>query len=179
MKYLLCSILLIYYFFVSGISYELFTPTVTDKIEAPYNLGLSASRTGIAPVASIDDTKALEWLKINAVGRKIVGDYNGYCLVHGFIQNHVDNLRYGSLTDIKGGDLIYLTSWNVQNRKYIEPNGVGTREEFDLPDYIYNMKPLFVSSEGIYYRTVTWDNLFDRGLFNRIYDVGAIILEKE
>lgn len=63
MKYALCSILLIYFFFVSGISYELFTPTVTDKIETPYNLGLSAPRTGIAPIADVDDAKALEWLK--------------------------------------------------------------------------------------------------------------------
>jgi uncharacterized membrane protein len=135
MKYLLCSILLIYYFFVSGISYELFTPMVTGRIETPYNLGLSAPRTGIAPVADVDDTKALEWLRINAVGRKIVGDYNGYCLVHGFLQNHVNNLRYGNLTDIKKGDLIYLTSWNVYNDAYIEPNGVGVRERFKLPDF--------------------------------------------
>jgi uncharacterized membrane protein len=135
MKYLLCSILLIYYFFCSGISYELFTPDVTNRVETPYNIGLSAPRTGIAPVASTDDTKALEWLKNNAVDRKIVGDYNGYCLVHGFLQNHVDNLRYGNLTDIKQGDLIYLTSWNVYNNVYVEPNGVGVREIFELPDF--------------------------------------------
>lgn len=135
MKYALCSILLIYYIFVSGISYELFSPLTTDHIETLYNIGLSASRTGIAPVADVDDIKALEWLRKNAVGRKIVGDYNGYCLVHGVLQNHVDNLRYGNLTDIKEGDLVYLTSWNVRNNAYVEPNGVGVREIFELPDF--------------------------------------------
>jgi uncharacterized membrane protein len=146
MKYALCSILLIYFFFVSGISYELFSPDVTNHIETPYNLGLSAPRTGIAPVASVDDTKALEWLRINAVGRKTVGDYNSYCLVHGVMQNHVDNLRYGNLTDIKEGDLVYLTSWNVRNNAYVEPNGVGVREIFELPDFSKGYRLVYSSA---------------------------------
>jgi uncharacterized membrane protein len=135
MKYAICSILLIYYFFCSGISYELFTPDVINRVETPYNIGLSAPRTGITDVADVDDLKCLEWLKNNAVGRKSVGDYNSYCLVHGVMQNHVNYLRYGNLTDIKDGDLVYLTSWNVRNNAYIEPVGVGVREKYELPDF--------------------------------------------
>ena len=134
MKYILCSILLIYFLFTSGICYELATPMVINHVESPYNIGLSAERTGITDVATQDDIKALNWLKNNAQGRKIIGDYNSYCLVHGVMQNHVNDLRYGSLTDINEGDIIFLTAWNTKNQKYIEPNGVGTREAYKLPN---------------------------------------------
>jgi hypothetical protein len=149
MKYILCSVLLIYYFFCSGISYELFTPNVINHVESPYNIGLSAERTGVSNIATQDDIKAIQWLKDNANGRKVVGDYNAYCIQHGFIQNHYDGFdRYGSLTNIKEGDLIFLTSWNVRTGKYIEPNGVGTREAYPLPDFSKGFKVLYSADEG-------------------------------
>lgn len=135
MKYVLCSVLLVYSFFASGICYELASPMIINHIESPYNIGLSAERTGVSDIATQDDIKAIQWLKNNAQGRKVVSDYNGYCLQHGFMQNHVDNLRYGNLTDIHEGDLVFLTSWNVRNNAYTEPNGVGTRERYALPDF--------------------------------------------
>lgn len=135
MKYILCSVLLIYLFFASGIAYEIATPMLTNRIEAPYSIGLSAERTGIMPVATESDIKAIQWLKDNTQRRKIVSDYNGYLLVHGFVQNHVDNLRYGNLTNIQEGDIIFLSSWNIRNQKYVEgAGGVGIREVYDLPD---------------------------------------------
>lgn len=136
MKYVICIVLLTYFFFTSGIAYEVFTPDSINIIETPYNIGLSATRNGVADIATEDDISALQWLKENAQGRKIVSDYNGYLLVHGFMQNHVDNLRYGSLTDIKRGDYIFLSSWNIQNGRYIEAIGVGLRESYELPDFI-------------------------------------------
>jgi len=134
MKYAICSVLLIYLFFASGIAYEIAAPMLTNRVEAPYSIGLSAERTGIMPVATESDIKAIQWLKDNAQGRKIVSDYNGYLLVHGFVQNHVDNLRYGDLTHIQEGDLIFLSSWNVKNQKMVEgAGGVGVREVYNLP----------------------------------------------
>lgn len=141
MKYVICFVLLAYFFFTSGMAYEvLFTEDIINKIEIPYNIGLSAERSGVANIATENDIVVLQWLKENAQGQKIVSDYNGYLLVHGFMQNHVNNLRYGSLTDIKQGDLIYLSSWNIQNGKYIEAVGVGLREAYDMPNIIRNMQ---------------------------------------
>jgi uncharacterized membrane protein len=148
MNYLLCSVLLIYFFFASGICYEIASPTTINHIEAPYNIGLSAERIGISDIATQDDLKAIQWLKDNANGRKVVSDYNGYCIQHGFMQNHVNNLRYGNLTDIHEGDLVFLTSWNVKNEKYIEPNGVGTREVYDLPKFSKHDKYELVYKNG-------------------------------
>ena len=48
------------------------------------------------------------------------------------------NLRYGSLTDIHKGDLIYLSSWNIKNGKYIEAVGVGLRDSYDLLEFNYD-----------------------------------------
>lgn len=178
MKYLLCSILLIYFFFASGISYELFTPNITDHVESPYNIGLSAPRTGIVGIATEDDIQAIEWLKGNAKGRKIVSDYNGYCIVHGYVQNHVDNLRYGSLTDIKSGDLIFLSSWNIRNQKYIEAIGVGVREVYRIPDEIYSNKVLY--GMDVNKLPLAWDGknhwMVD---IENWHNSGAVILEKE
>jgi hypothetical protein len=137
MKYILCSVLLVYSFFAGGLAYELFSPNVTDHVESPYSIGLSAERTGIFGVATQDDIKAIQWLKQNANGRKVATDYNGYCMQHGFMQNHYDGFgRYSSLTEIKSGDLVYLTSWNVRNQKYIEAaGGVGVRTAYPLPKF--------------------------------------------
>jgi uncharacterized membrane protein len=135
MKYVLCFILLIYYFFCSGISYELFTPNVISHVETPYNIGLSAERTGISNITTQDDLDAVQWLKDNAGDKKVVGDYSAYLIQHGFMQNHYNGFdRYGSLNKIEVGDLVFLTSWNVRNKAFIEPNGVGTREKYPLPN---------------------------------------------
>jgi uncharacterized membrane protein len=163
MKYVLCSVLLIYFFFASGIAYEIATPMLTNKIEAPYSIGLSAERTGIMPVATESDIKAIQWLKDNAQGRKIVTDYNGYLLVHGFVQNHVDNLRYGDLTHIQEGDLIFLSSWNIKNQKMVEgAGGVGIREVYKLPEFM-DCKQIYSSD----------------GSKMRIHYDSALILEKQ
>jgi uncharacterized membrane protein len=178
MKYILCSVLLLYFFFTSGICYELASPNIINHIESPYNIGLSAERTGITDIATQDDIKALNWLKENAQGRKIVSDYNGYCLVHGFLQNHVNDLRYGNLTDIKSGDLVFLSSWNIRNHKYIEPNGVGTREGYDLPKFEEGYEIIYLGEAQTVYVTKSWGN-FPQKIPNEIYFSGAVILEKE
>jgi uncharacterized membrane protein len=147
MKYALCSLLLLYFFFTSGLCYELATPSTINHIEAPYNIGLSAPRTGVTDIATQSDIEALNWLKNNAVGRKTVGDYNSYCLVHGFMQNHFPYERYGNLTDIKSGDLVFLTEWNLTHQSYIEPNGVGTRERYFLPD-LSALKIVYATESG-------------------------------
>lgn len=176
MKYALCSILLIYYFFTSGICYEIASPNVINHIEAPYNIGLSAERTGITDIATQDDIKALNWLKNTAQNRRIVGDYNSYCLVHGFLQNHVEYLRYGSLTDIKKGDLVFLTEWNVRNNAYIEPNGVGTREVYDLPDFSKGYRVVYETNGEV---SLMWsDGTLHESTLIR-YRIGPVVLEKE
>ena len=144
MKYILCSILLIYFFFTSGISYELFTNSVINHVESPYNIGLSAERTGVSNITTKDDIKAVQWLKDNAGDKKVVGDYSSYLIQHGFMQNHYNGFdRYGSLNKIEVGDLVFLTSWNVRNGKFIEPITVGVRESYPLPDFSKNFTVLY------------------------------------
>ena len=137
-KYLLPSILIIYFLFTSGFIFEATKSESTEKLDLPFSYGLSAERTGIIGVATQDDLNCLNWINENWDGKShVIGDYNSYCLIQSWVTNYFslsNNLRYGTLVALPKDCYIFISSWNGENQKYIEPSGVGLRWQFPLPE---------------------------------------------
>jgi hypothetical protein len=138
-NYLIISVLLIYYLFTSGFIFEVTKSEVTDRVDIPFNYALSAERTGIVMVATQDDMNCMDWLNVNWDKKlPIIGDYNSYCLIQGNIPAYfflTNNLRKGDLTHIPDDCYIFVSSWNGEHGKFIEPTGIGVRKPFDLPQF--------------------------------------------
>jgi hypothetical protein len=88
-------------------------------------------------IATQDDLNCMNWLNANWDKKSpIIGDYNSYCLIQGSVLDYfslTNNLRKGDMTHIPDDCYIFISSWNTEHNKYIEPTGVGVRKPFDLP----------------------------------------------
>jgi uncharacterized membrane protein len=148
-NYKIIAILMIIYFtFTSGLIFESIKSNTIERIDVPYSIGLSAKRTGVVSNYTESDIDCAKWLKYNSGTTRIVGDYNGYRLMMGYI--HLDpqlrkpNEQYqpslGKLPNYPC--YILILEWNTEHDKYIEDvrevwEASGTRESFSLPKFNY------------------------------------------
>lgn len=136
------SILLIYFMFTSGFTFEATKSKASDRIDIPYSIGLSAERTGVSNVVDKDDMECILWLKENWNGKSdVVTDYNTYCSVLPYIPVYFNlfyNDRKGMFHRMPEGECyIFVSSWNTRHQKYIEAIGVGRRKSYPLPEFSY------------------------------------------
>jgi uncharacterized membrane protein len=136
-NWIIVGLLIVYFLFTSGFIFEVTKSNATEKLDVPFSYGLSAERTGITDIATQDDINCLDWLNANWDKKsQIIGDYNSYCLITSWIPDYFfvsRNLRYVTLVDIPDDCYIFISSWNGEHQRYIEPSGVGLRWQFPLP----------------------------------------------
>jgi uncharacterized membrane protein len=141
-------LIVIYFAFTSGLVFESIQSDTIDRIDIPYSIGLSAERTGVVSNYTESDIDCAKWLKENSRETRIVGDYNGYRLMMGYIplnpQLRKPNEQYQPGFD-KLPDYpcyVLLLSWNTEHQQYIEDvreiwEASGTRESIPLPKFDY------------------------------------------
>jgi hypothetical protein len=129
-------ILISYFLFTSGFIFEVSKSKAVDKIDIPWNIGLSGERTGVVAIATQDDMNCIKYLQDNWDGKaNIIGDYNARCIVTPFIPVYWDlfmGLRKATYEDISDNCFIFVTSWNTEHKAYIEGVQIGLREAYPL-----------------------------------------------
>ncbi len=139
--WIIVSILIVYFVFTSGLVFEVSKTEITGKIDIPYSIGLSAERTGVANTATQDDINCLNWLNKNWDGESaIVGDYNTYCLITGYLPNWflvVHHDRVGDIDYFPDRCYIFISSWNTRHQLYVEAITIGARKSYPLPGISY------------------------------------------
>lgn len=132
--------MLVYFAFTSGGVFEASGSVMTDSIDTPYSIGLSAERTGVVGIYNNDDVACARWLAYEADPEvPIVGGYNGRLLVASFVPV-VPRLKDSYsvappmfATGIPKHCYVFFTTWNVEHGQYIEAISPGLRWAYELP----------------------------------------------
>jgi uncharacterized membrane protein len=139
---LVVSVLATYFMFTSGFVYEAINSEVTDRLEVPYSIALSAERIGIAGVFNGDDMECAKWIVDNITEDSfVVADYNVHRLVVGVrgMSSKLFDVYKGkdapSLADLPDEGYVFLSTWNVERGKYVTDASIGTRFVLPLPDF--------------------------------------------
>jgi uncharacterized membrane protein len=146
------AILMPYFLFTSGFTYEVTGQKVTDKVDTPYSIALSSYRLDLAGVFSLQDGAAADWLSKNANN-----ETNVYVDSHGFkILGFYDypgklEILPGNGEGLKCDNYIYLTGWNVLHNQltYTIYRTAGLRQHIN-PDDIPGLKTAIENKNKIY-----------------------------
>lgn len=136
------SILLVYFVFTSGLWFWATDTKDTSSVITPFSWALSAERTGLTGIAGQDDINCVNWI-INESDQsmKIMGDSNAIFLLNGYMELLPDTwiilgredrlLTIHAINRVDKG-YIFLTRWNTEYERYIEPTDVGLRKSLPL-----------------------------------------------
>lgn len=153
-------VLVVYFVFTSGLVFEISKSETIDHIDVPYSVALSAERTGVTGTYSENDVKAAEWIRDHGdESYKVIGDYNGYRLMMGYIRIF-PRLRFEQepqqTLDVAPAVNAYIlvTEWNTHKQKFITDvrgvwEGSGLRQSRPLPEFDYPI--VFQSGDAIVY----------------------------
>jgi hypothetical protein len=165
-KWIIASILLVYYLFTSGLVFKLNTVQGISSVETPYSFALSSEDTGIVGVYTEDDIICAKWLVNDSDPNiQIMADINGHVLLRSLIHNE-KRIMWGNKVDFYEGSIsgtyfsdierydkcyIFVTSWNTRHQIYIEGGqlGAGLRISNPLPRFDY--KEVYRSGKAIVY----------------------------
>jgi len=118
--------------FNSGFIFEALGYKTADKLDIPFTYALSADRVGMVAIFNEDDLKCAEWYIENIGLEPIVVGSNSYRIfAKSGIQLQGDILI--PFEDIPEEGYVFLSTWNVKNGEYINPQGVGLRIRVPLP----------------------------------------------
>lgn len=153
-KWIIASLLLVYYLFTSGLIFKLNTVQGISSVETPYSFALSSEDTGIVGVYTEDDIRCARWLvEESDQSVPIVADVNGHLLLRSIIPDE-QRIMWGRMTNIYEGAVrgtyfsdierykkcyIFVTLWNNSHGTYIEGGqlGAGLRVSNPLPSFEY------------------------------------------
>ena len=117
------AILIPYFIFTSGITYEITGQQETEKLDLPYSIALSASRTDIVRIYNDRDWRASQWLhEQNENDLTIYTDYHALMILF-YEDFKVPADLVPSDKELQIPSYIYLTTWN---------NHTGELTSFDL-----------------------------------------------
>jgi len=143
----ICTLLLAYFVFTSGLIFEVTKCQTTGSINVPYSLALSTERTGILGVYNVDDVACAEWLIENKGELPLVADYNGCALLIGF------HFWFEPMPQFAGAYHLFLTTWNTQHKKMVVGSQPGLRRYNPLPN-LDGATEVFRSGDAVVYRVV-------------------------
>jgi len=158
-KWLIPTVLLVYFVFTSGLVFEAMKSTAIERIDLPYSIPLSSERTGIVGVFNNNDMDCIEWL-INSSDQElpIVNDVNTKRLLHGFMERYprLFSEDYCRAYDAWSFDhlplddyYIFLSTWNVEHNNVILYLDTGTRKLLGLPADVYNLPIAYQSGKAV------------------------------
>lgn len=164
-KWIVASLLLVYYLFTSGLVFKLNTVQGISSVETPYSFALSSEDTGIVGVYTSDDINCAQWLVNDSDPTvPIVSDINGHVLLRSLIKNE-KRIMWGNKDDFYEGAIrgsyfsdiahyekcyIFVTTWNTNHQTYIEGGqlGAGLRVSNPLPKF---ENEVYRSSKAVVY----------------------------
>jgi uncharacterized membrane protein len=135
-------VLLVYFFFTSGLFYWAIQYNKTQELIIPFSWALSAEDTGLTGVATKDDMECMNWLINESDDKsKIIADSNSIYLVSGYMELIPDTwamygredrfVTFHNLYKYKDA-YIFISSWNAKHGKMIETSDVGLRRQNDF-----------------------------------------------
>lgn len=147
MKWVVFTILIVYFTFTSGLVFEVTQSNSIGKLDIPYSIALSAQRTGLVGIFTNNDVKCAIWLRDNSDHvSKIYADINGFVLLTGYMEpyHQLQEVFIGK-GNIETDGYLFLTEWNIQNDKMVMHMGqAGMRQYTELPDV--HMKTILYQS---------------------------------
>jgi uncharacterized membrane protein len=129
-------ILIPYFIFTSGIIYEITGQQDTEKIDVPYSIALSASRTDAARIFNAMDWRSSQWLyQQNANHLQIYTDYHALKMLF-YVDFNVPANLVASDTELQIPSYVYLSTWNNKTGELtsIEPGKPGIRKHDNIKD---------------------------------------------
>jgi hypothetical protein len=145
-RYFVCTVLILYFTFTSGMVYELFKCESTNRMVIPYSIPLSAERTGLSGIFTKDDMNCMRWVIEHSDGLNIIADYNVSLLVTGYLGKVKD---YSAIAEDK---YIFVSDWNARHKEYVEGSGLGLRIRHPLPENLGEV--VYQSGKATIYKVI-------------------------
>lgn len=141
---LVCTLLLAYFVFTSGLVFNLTDTRTTTRIDVPYTIAMSGEEEGILGVFNDDDVDCAKWLARNA-NLPVHTDYNGGALLMGYSDNHV-SVR----SQYSKAHYVFTTTWNTKHGKMVTGSCPALRAYEPLP-VLNNAIEVFRRGDAVVY----------------------------
>ncbi len=128
---IICTLLLAYFAFTSGLIFETLHSNTVGEIDLPYSIAFSGERLNMVGIFNEDDVACARWLVDNRGDVPLVADYNGSRLLMGCMRDfELDGFA------VKPSDehYLFLSSWNVKHQKMVVGLLPGLRGYSVLPN---------------------------------------------
>jgi len=145
----ICTLLICYYAFTSGLIFEVTKDTVLDKVNVPYSVSLSNDRVAIVTIPSEGDWDCIKWIAHRRPEALIV--WLDYCSSSLLLE---ENYGIGaSYNEPSGAHYLYLSSWDTQHNQIVFGKSPGFRIPRALPD-LDNYRVIFRRGDAVIYRSL-------------------------
>ncbi|MBM3175509.1 MAG: DUF2206 domain-containing protein [Chloroflexi bacterium] len=136
LKFVALAVLIPYFFFTSGVIFEVSKHQVTDRIDIPYSIALSSYRIDLAGVFNQQDGAAAQWLSLNVPhNSKIYVDDHTSQLLKFYGINKEQITHYPQDSDkLQDASYAFLSSWNVSKGELTFAVGPGLRRHTKTED---------------------------------------------
>lgn len=132
-------ILIPYFFFTSGIVYELTEETSSDRVDIPYSIALSSHREDLTGMFNLQDGTAITWLATLNNRAAVYADLHTMKLLA--LKHTPGSLLFFpspnlNTNTLQNGAFIYLSSWNTYKKEvtFAEEGKPGLRQHVSFAD---------------------------------------------
>jgi hypothetical protein len=151
-KWFMPIFLMVYFLFTSGFVFEITKSQATNTLDLPYSITLSYNRTGVYSINNADDIKAAKWVAEQG-NEKIMAGYGTAYLMACYLGGNprmfepISRMPYSIAQKDKG--LIFLSSWETENKETVTYVDIGLRKLTPIPSDIYDLPIVFQSGDAI------------------------------
>ncbi len=146
------ALLVPYFFFTSGLVYEISGQQITDRVESPYSIALSSYRLDLTGIVNERDNAGARWLTERSYPQTILSSDVHACRAF-LLNSYPGKLAIFRKDGIVPEGYVFLSTWNVQKNEvsFASINRPGLRDivKIDgwpiLCDAVYKSNVIYVN----------------------------------